>query len=320
MTSTIYSVVCFTRALVSPGYTPEQDERWLDCVWGHYTSRKCAEFVIFREILEDPDHGNYKVLYEEDIPRLNEEGESDHAFGDFDRELMRVVITIKDHGISVMEITVCLMKTEPIPESHFENYYSEEFQPADEEWEKRIQDYYTNGPPSYWQVKLTKEQIRSRSMENYCNTIDMGITEPKEWIYSYQYGWAMKEAINAYEFRTKYAEGIKIVGEKNLESKCFRQFNRENREYLLRQNETTKSDWIYIVKYGWMPKKQIETAQFELKYAEEIKKHGAKTPEAKGQAAGMYRYEIERGISDEKDWIFTTDYGWFKKDWATEVE
>ena len=81
MASPIYSVTCFTRALVSPGYTPQTDERWLDCVWGHYTSQKCAELAIFRQILDDPDHGNYKVLYEEDIPRLDEEGESDHAWG-----------------------------------------------------------------------------------------------------------------------------------------------------------------------------------------------------------------------------------------------
>ena len=252
----IYSVTCFTRALVSPGYTPEQDERWLDCVWGHYTSQKCAELAIFREILDDPDHGNYKVLYEEDIPRLDEEGESDHAWGDFDREVMRVVITIKDHGIPVMEMTACLVKCEPIPESHFENDYPEVFQPVDEEWEERIQEYYANGPPSSWQVKLTKEQIRSRSMENYGNTIAMGITKPEQWIYSHQYGWVMKEDIEDYDF-------------------------------------------------AW-------------KYAEEIAKFGAKTPEAKGEAAAMRRYEIERDISDENDWVYTSEYGWFKKEWATE--
>ena len=314
----IYSVTCFTRALVSPGYTPEQDERWLDCVWGHYTSQKCAELAIFREILDDPDHGNYKVLYEEDIPRLDEEGESDHAWGDFDRELMRVVITIKDHGIPVMETRVCLMKTEPIPESHFENDYPEVFQPVDEEWEERIEDYYTNGPPSSWQVKLTNEQIRSRSMENYGNTIAMGITKPEQWIYSHQYGWVMKDSVDTYEFTTKYAEGIKLVGEKNLESECFRQFNRENREYLLSQNKTTKSDWIYITKYGWLLKAHIEEIHFKTKYAEEIAKFGAKTPEAKGEAAAMRRYEIERDISDENDWVYTSEYGWFKKEWATE--
>lgn len=256
MASPIYSVTCFTRALVSPGYTPQTDERWLDCVWGHYTSQKCAEIAIFRQILDDPDHGNYKVLYEEDIPRLDEEGESEYAWGDSDYEVMRVVVTIKDHGIPVMEVTSCVVKCEPIPESYFELEYPEEFQPVDEEWEQRIDDYYRNGPPSSWEVKLTKEQIRNRSMESYGNTIAMGITTPEQWIYSHQYGWIEKEMIEDYDFARKYAE--------------------------------------------------------------KIHKYGAKTQEAKGEAASIHIYEVARNISHERDWVFTTQYGWFKKEWATE--
>ena len=136
MASSIYSVTCYTRALVTPGYTPETDDRWLDCVWGTYKSQKCAELAIFNEIISDPDFGNYKVLYEEDIIRYGEEGESDFAFGYYDYETMRVIITVKDHGIPVMEITVCLIKSEPIPEAEFKNDYLEEFLPVDEEWEK----------------------------------------------------------------------------------------------------------------------------------------------------------------------------------------
>lgn len=313
-----YIVTCFTRALVSPGYTPEQDVRWLDCVWGTYTSQKCAELAVFRQILQDPDHGNYKVLYEEDIPRFDEEGESDFAFGDYDREIMRVVITVKDHGIPVMEITVCIVKSKPIPESDFVLDHPEEFLPVDEEWEKRIEDYYTNGPPSNWDVKLTKHQIRNRSMESYGNTIEMGDTNPEQWIYSHQYGWMMKQTIEEYEYTKKYATEIKILGEKILESGA-RDFNVENREYLLQQNETTESDWIYITKYGWLLKAHIEEIHFKTKYAEEIAKFGAKTPEAKGEAAAMRRYEIERDISDENDWVYTSEYGWFKKEWATEA-
>ena len=113
-----FVVTCFTRALVSPGYTPEQDDRWLDCLWGTYTSQKCAELSIFNEIINDPDFGNYKILYEEDIPVCDEEeGESAHACGGYDHEIMRFVITVKDHGIPVMEIAVSLVKSEPVPES-----------------------------------------------------------------------------------------------------------------------------------------------------------------------------------------------------------
>ena len=317
MTST-YIVTCFTRALVSPGYTPEQDDRWLDCLWGTYTSQKCAELAIFNEIINDPDFGNYKILYEEDIPVCDEEeGESAHACGGYDHEIMRFVITVKDHGIPVMEIAVSLVKSEPVPESVFELDYPEEFQPVDEEWEKRIEDYYTNGPPKSWNVKLTKQQIRNRSMESYGNTIEMGDTQPEQWVYSHHYGWMMKQTIEEYEYTKKHAEGIKIIGEKILKSGD-REFNREHREYLLQQNWTTIDDWIYTTKYGWITKDQIEGTEFTTKYAGEIDRLGAKTPEAKSEAAAMRKYEIERDISDEKDWIFTS-YGWFKKEWATET-
>lgn len=147
MASPIYSVTCFTRALVSPGYTPQTDERWLDCLWGTYTSQKCAELAIFRQILQDPDHVNYQILYYEDIPRLDEEGETDHATGDYyDYEMMRVVITIKDHGIPVMETTVCLVKSEPIPDSIFESDYPEEFQEVDEGFSNK---FYTKSDIEY---------------------------------------------------------------------------------------------------------------------------------------------------------------------------
>ena len=137
---------------------------------------------------------------------------------------MRFVITVKDHGIPVMEIAVSLVKSEPVPESVYELDYPEEFQPVDEEWEKRIEDYYTNGPPSNWDVKLTKQQIRYRSMESYGNTIAMGDTKPEQWIYSYQYGWMMKQTIEEYEYTKKYPTEIKIIGEKILESGA-REFN-----------------------------------------------------------------------------------------------
>ena len=319
MVSSTYIVTCFTHALVSPGYTPEQDDRWLDCLWGTYTSQKCAELAIFRQILGDSDHGNYKVLYEEDIERFDEEGETDHVWGDYDRELMRVIITVKDHGVPVMEIAVSLVKSEPIPESDFVLDHPEEFLPVDEEWEKRVEDYYTNGPPSNWDVKLTKQQIHNRSMESYGNTIEMGDTKPEQWVYSHHYGWMMKQTIEEYEYIKKHAEGIKIVGEKFLESSA-KEFNREHRTYLLQQNDTIEDDWIYIRKYGWILKAHIEETEFKTKYAQEIAKFGAKTPEAKGEAAAMRSYEIENRISDEKDWFHTMDYGWFKKEWATEVE
>ena len=312
MVSSTYIVTCFTRSLVSPGYTPEQDERWLDCLWGSYTSQKCAELAIFRQILENPDNGNYKVLYEEDIERFDEDGETAHVWGDYDHEVMRVIITIKDHGIPVMEITVCLVKSEPIPESDFVLDHPEEFLPVDEEWEKRIEDYYTNGPPSNWDVKLTKQQIRNRSMESYGNTIEMGDTKPEQWVYSHHYGWMMKQTIEEYEYTKKYATEIKILGEKILES------NLENHEYPPLLDKTTENDWIYTTKYGWMLKAQIESAEFRTKYAQEIAKFGAKTPEAKGEAAAMRRYEIERDISDKNDWVYTSEYGWFKKEWVTE--
>lgn len=249
MASPIYSVTCFTRALVSPGYTRQTDYRWLECLWGTYTSYKCAELTGLRDILDDPDYGNYKILYDEDIPRLDEYGESDYACGNGDkgipdyawsesqREVMRVVITIKDHGIPVMETTVCIVKSVSIPESEIKLKYPEEF---DEEWE----------------VKLTKQQIRSRSMESHDNTIAMGI----------------------------------------IDAECV-------------LTRTPLAVWM---------KETIEDYDFAIKYAEQIHKYGSKTSEAKGEAAATYKYELARDISNERDWVFTTQYGWFKKDWATE--
>jgi hypothetical protein len=193
MTSTIYTVACFTRALVSPGYTPEQDDRWLDCLWGTYTSQKSAELTIFRDILEFPDHRNYKILYDEDISRIDEECGSDYAWNDYDREIMRAVITIKDHGIPVMEIATCLVKSEIIPESFF---YDEEYE------------------------------------------------YPEEF-----------------------------------------------------QSATDR--------------------EFQKKYAKEIKKYGSKTEEVRAEAVMARKYELRQNISQVEDWIFTTNYGWFLKSWAT---
>ena len=141
MSAHIYSVTCFTRALVSPGYTPEADDRWLDCHWGTYTSQKCAELAIFREFLKDPNYDNYKIFYEEDIPR-QKEGKTKYATGDYyDYETLRVVVTIKDHGIPVMETTACIIESVVIPQSNFEKDYPEEFQQVEQEVSKSLCKY-----------------------------------------------------------------------------------------------------------------------------------------------------------------------------------
>ena len=257
MVSPTYIVSCFTRALVSPGYTPETDDRWLDCLWGTYTSQKCAELAIFNEIINDPDFGNYKILYEEDIEQFNEDGETEHVWGDYDREIMRFVITVKDHGIPVMEIAVSLVKSEPIPESEYERDYPEEFKPSVEsEWEKRIEDYFKNGPPK--NSCKTPELFKMASIQMHDKMIDDGCSNHDDWIWHNDYGWVEKNEITDYEF--------------------------------------------------------------EKAHPEEIKKFGGKTTEERSEAYSLHDYELSQRISTRDDWIFSNNYGWFKKEWAFQPE
>lgn len=258
MASSTYIVNCFTRALVSPGYTPETDDRWLDCLWGTYTSQKCAELAIFNEIINDPDFGNYKILYEEDIPVCDEEeGESAHTCGGYDHEIMRFVITVKDHGIPVMEIAVSLVKSEPITESVFELDYPEEFQTSVEsEWEKRIEDYFKNGPlKKSWK---TPELFKMGSIPLHDDSINGGYSTPDDWIWHNDYGWFEKVEITDYEF--------------------------------------------------------------EKAHPEQMKKYGGKTTEERSKARSLRNYELSRRISTMDDWIFSKNYGWFKKEWAFQSE
>jgi hypothetical protein len=134
------------------------------------------------------------------------------------------------------------VKSVSIPESEIKLKYPEKF---DEELD----------------VKLTKHQIRSRSMESHDNTIAMGIIDA--------------------ECRLRLEGPLGLL-------------------------------------YAELLKATIEDYDFAIKYAKQIHKYGSKTSEAKGEAAATYKYELAREISNEKDWVFTTQYGWFKKDWATE--
>lgn len=338
MTSSVFSVVCFSHAF--PECTPETaHQHRFDSLWGTYSSQKCAELAVFHEVLDDPDYINYRILYDEDIPR-EEYGNSDYACGGAsgysrEREVMRVVITIKDRGIPVMETNVCIVKTNIISDAIYEKEFPEYFHPVDEEWEERIEDYYTNGPPSSWVVKQTKEEVR------ICHDtlIEKGISTPEDWIFSHKYGWVLKEGIEYYEEFGGPLDRISLepIDEKweervedyytNGHASCL-EVKQTKEEIFIRSIESYNNiiengifnpeDWIYSHQYGWVMKETIEDYEFTKIFSEEIAKFGAKTPEAIAEASMMREYELARYISHESDWI-CTEYGWLKKEWVTDI-
>lgn len=103
----VYSVITTSHALCNPGYDAT-DERWLEGLWGVYRTDKAAENAVFTQIIEDCP--NYRILYEDDIPR-DEFGDTEYASCQ-DREIMRFEIISKDHGIPVIKSIVSIARCE----------------------------------------------------------------------------------------------------------------------------------------------------------------------------------------------------------------
>jgi len=103
----VYSVITLSHALCNPGYDTN-DERWLEGLWGIYKTEKAAKNFVFKQIIEDCS--NYKILYENDIPR-DEFGDTEYASCE-DREVMRFEIISKDHGIPVIKSIISIARCE----------------------------------------------------------------------------------------------------------------------------------------------------------------------------------------------------------------
>lgn len=134
----VYSVITLSHALCNPGYDAN-DERWLEGLWGIYKTEKAAENSVLTKIIEDCR--NYKILYEDDIPR-DEFGDTEYASCQ-DREVMRFEIISKDLGIPVIKSIISIAKCE-IEEDKEEEKDTEEEE--DKEWATTMSEneYYSS--------------------------------------------------------------------------------------------------------------------------------------------------------------------------------
>ena len=104
--SKVFTVTTYSHALCNPGYN-ETDARWLEGLWGVYSSESDAENDIFTQILNKC--GNYTILYYDDIKR-DEFGDTKYASYN-SHEKMRFEIIHKDHNIPVIKSVVSIAET-----------------------------------------------------------------------------------------------------------------------------------------------------------------------------------------------------------------
>lgn len=120
MDDTLYTVTTYSHALCNPGYN-QSDPRWLEGLWGIYSSETKAEDAVFSQILNKCS--NYRVLSYDDIQR-DEFGDTQYASYE-SREIMRFEITHKDHGIPVIRSVVSVAQSIVIGKEEEEETFEE---------------------------------------------------------------------------------------------------------------------------------------------------------------------------------------------------
>lgn len=167
--SSVYTVTAFSQAIV-PKY--RQDERWLEGLWGVYTSQKAAEKTVFNDIIAE-DVRNYKILYENDINVNDSEAGKYCACGD---EIMRFKITYNDTGGWVIKSVVSIARC------NVETTEEETEEEIPEETWKALKKYGAKTP----EAKAEAAALRGYELERH-------ISDEEDWIFIDEYGWFKKE-------------------------------------------------------------------------------------------------------------------------------
>lgn len=161
MVDTVYIVTTYSHALCNPGYN-QSDPRWLEGLWGIYSSETKAEDAVFSQILNKCS--NYKVLSYDDIER-DEFGDTQYASYE-SHEVMRFEITHKDHGIPVIRSVVSVAQSIVIGKEEDETFEEKE----DSELYYSDFEYIDNSILPYSELPYNKQIALDTENEKY-NTL-----------------------------------------------------------------------------------------------------------------------------------------------------
>ena len=160
MDDTVYTVTTYSHALCNPGYN-ESDPRWLEGLWGVYSSESDAENAVFSQILNE--FGNYMIFNYDDISR-DEFGDTQYASYE-SHERMRFEITHKDHGIPVIKSVVSIAESRIIGKEQNESTFEEKEE--SEHYYSDYSDYECIDNIPYNELTLEEQLIVNTKNEKY---------------------------------------------------------------------------------------------------------------------------------------------------------